>query len=347
MLGAKQAALRHYLLTVLGTGRLQTMHYAYRCGQNAHHYPLPVDNAVPWQTTDTGWQLRVPLPEVPAAHIITPSLSIPGTQQSPYHCTLLSDGHMLPLQPVPTRLAEVQTASSEPTSDTTPAGCTAHIDCWHTEQVVRNAEIIVAISGTPPHADTSLLFTVTLRPLNLDVIPPQNMQIQTPKPKAISQMSARADIAARICSPTALTMALSNQGTPGLSWPQAIQECYDPQTRAYGSWPLAIRTAAGRGWLGAVEVIDTWETVEQVLQQRVPMVCSINFAAGQLNGAPLSSTPGHLVVLWGIEDEQVLVADPAAATPDEVLRRYNLNEFSRAWLQARGAGYIFAPRLCD
>ncbi|MCY3795839.1 MAG: peptidase C39 family protein, partial [Gammaproteobacteria bacterium] len=62
--------------------------------------------------------------------------------------------------------------------------------------------------------------------------------------------------------------------------------------------------------------------------------------AGELPGAPLSKTAGHLVTRYGVDGDAVLVNDPAAGDAAGVPRRYDLEAFSRAWLRRRGAAYI-------
>ncbi len=96
------------------------------------------------------------------------------------------------------------------------------------------------------------------------------------------------------------------------------------------------------GRLGAVEALASWEAVPAILATGQSLVCSINYARGKMRGAAIDGTSGHLVVLQAIEQNRVIVLDPAAATHDTVERQYDLEEFSKAWLHERGAAYIFA-----
>ena len=75
----------------------------------------------------------------------------------------------------------------------------------------------------------------------------------------------------------------------------------------------------------------------------LPLVASIRYAAGELPGAPMLATGGHLVVVTGVDGEAVLVNDPAAPYHGTVSRRYPLAAFSRAWFRHRGAVYIVSP----
>jgi hypothetical protein len=92
-----------------------------------------------------------------------------------------------------------------------------------------------------------------------------------------------------------------------------------------------------------VEVFDDWCAPQRVIAAGVPMVASIRFAAGNLPGAPLKATPGHLVVVHGVGPDQVQVCDPAAPDTPTVPRTYATHHFARAWLEHRGAAYILLP----
>ena len=71
------------------------------------------------------------------------------------------------------------------------------------------------------------------------------------------------------------------------------------------------------------------------------VIASIAFKKDELPGAPLEKTPGHLVLIRGYKDGQILVADPAAPDTPSVLRAYEAKAFARAWLQNKqGAAYV-------
>jgi hypothetical protein len=160
-------------------------------------------------------------------------------------------------------------------------------------------------------------------------------------------MQADKAIARRICSPTATVMAV--MGSAALShWPEVIESCYDPNTKAYGKWPLATYWASQQGVLGSVEALWQWDDALAVLEAGQPIVCSIRFAKNQLPGTPQEQSGGHLLVLYGIEfiEEEgfALVMDPAGADTDEVPRRYPLVAFTQAWLNHRGGAYLFSTK---
>ena len=129
-------------------------------------------------------------------------------------------------------------------------------------------------------------------------------------------------------------------------WPGAVEACLDPHTKAYGKWPLAIYWASQNTRIGSIEASVDWKAALTVLKKGSLVVCSIRFGKEDLPGAPIEQTSGHLVVLYGLEFEGehgfALVMDPAAASADEVVRRYPLESFSDAWLSHRGGTYLFS-----
>jgi Peptidase_C39 like family len=74
------------------------------------------------------------------------------------------------------------------------------------------------------------------------------------------------------------------------------------------------------------------------------VIASVRYDAGELSGAAIAQTSGHLLVLTGYADGEVFVNDPAAPRAGEVARRYRLDELRRVWLARSGVGYVlFAP----
>ncbi len=313
-------------------------------------YPLDIDGSAPWsrdKSTDgqATWQQEISLPVIPAGHIIVPSFALRESSSGDYafNFSLHTETTRFDLQPVPVQQSAQAVAANPPN-----AAVSCHIDCWHTEQTLSAAKI--RLSLTSVKKPTCYLLTVSVRALQnivaVDFTEARSMtsEILISVPASISQMQAAKEIRASICSPTALAMALSVfDNAP--SWDDTVQACYDPQSGGYGAWPLAIQWASRHGIMGAVEALTNWRDAIKILRCGVPMVCSIRFAKGKLHGAPLTQTGGHLVMLHGLSGDHVQVKDPAAKNDKQVDRRYRLDEFSEAWLQRRGAAYIFCGDL--
>ena len=320
-------------------------------------YPLDVASGLIWRQCAAGVYCEVPLPPCPAGHIIVPSLSVPGKQYS-YQVTLRADEASWPLQPVPSHRpplparegggrrdahATARGAKSKSAESTSCrrtgafSSVSTQIDCFHTEADVPASRLIFHLhQPSPPDLYLAVL---SVRPLHMAPTPPRRQAVRTPTPPGISQMEGPQGLRHRICSPTALTMMLKAEDAK-IDWPDVVAQCFDDRTQAYGCWPLAIRSAAAHGRVGAVEALASWDPVLAVLRAGLPIVASIAFGPGELPGAPLARTGGHLVTCHGLDGDAVLVHDPAAESAAAVPRRYDLAAFSKAWLGHRGAAYI-------
>ena len=157
----------------------------------------------------------------------------------------------------------------------------------------------------------------------------------------LSQQDAEPEIASRICSPTCVAMVLGYWGRRAPLAPLAA-EIFHPGVDLYGVWPAAVRAAGRHGVAGYLLRFPGWAAAKWCLGQRLPVIASIRYRAGELPGAAIGETAGHLVVLTGCSGENVLVNDPAAPAPS-VARRYRLEDLARVWLERSGVGYVLFP----
>jgi hypothetical protein len=156
-----------------------------------------------------------------------------------------------------------------------------------------------------------------------------------------SQMVEGKDIRGRICSPTCAAMALEYLG---ISLPTAFvaANCYDAGAKIYGNWPFNVASLWELGAAARLDYIADMETAAAELAAGHLLIASIRFGEGELAGAPISKTKGHLVLLTGIRRDnagafRILVNDPAAPAESEVKRGYDPAEFGKAWT---GVAYI-------
>jgi hypothetical protein len=155
-------------------------------------------------------------------------------------------------------------------------------------------------------------------------------------------MEADAAIARRICSPVCVAMVLDFWRRPVA--PAALAaEMFHPGTDLYGVWPAAVMAAGRRGIAGYLLRFPDWSSAAWCLEQGIPVIASIRYAAGELTNAAVPETSGHLVVLTGIDGHDALVNDPAAPTATTVPRRYAIAELSRVWLERTAVGYVLFP----
>jgi uncharacterized protein YvpB len=158
---------------------------------------------------------------------------------------------------------------------------------------------------------------------------------------AISQMVGGPN-AMRICSPTSVAMVLGYWGRD-VSALSLAADVFHSGTDRYGVWPAAIAAAARHDVAGYLLRFPDWAAAAWCLDHAMPIVASVRFAAGELRGAPLAETSGHLIVLTGYDGDWVLVNDPAGVGDDGVRRRYQRADLERVWLQRAAIGYVFFP----
>ncbi|MBS2939471.1 C39 family peptidase [Nocardioides sp. J2M5] len=113
---------------------------------------------------------------------------------------------------------------------------------------------------------------------------------------------------------------------------------YDHGYDGTGNW--AFNTAYAATLVGGDSYVTRMRDLreaEDYVAAGVPLVVSIAFGKGELTGAPISSSNGHLLVIVGFEaDGDVVVNDPAGATNGEVRRVYDRAQLERIWIAASG-----------
>jgi hypothetical protein len=274
--------------------------------------------------------------------MIAPSLSLLDAPDHRYLFTLEADGETFELAPIPPSPEDKARRNVE---QNRRARVRTAIDCFHIEKAVRQARLRCTL--TTSTLPSRYLLTISIRPTEIPVSAPAALPttVASAPVAGISQMLQNPRIAARVCSPVATAMVLSaHQGARRpLVTEHVIRSCHDPVTGMYGLWPLAIRAAANAGLIGAVELFADWTPALACLSAGLPLVASIRYGRGELPGAPMAASGGHLVVVTGVDGDEVLINDPAAANHGTVSRRYPLQAFSRAWFRYRGAVYIVGP----
>jgi hypothetical protein len=150
------------------------------------------------------------------------------------------------------------------------------------------------------------------------------------------------------CSPTATTMVLAYYDAlphaATYAWvdrsytdrvvDHAARMTYDYGYDGTGNWPFNTAWAARLAGHAFVTRFKSLRGVEQMVRAGIPVVTSVTFGAGQLDGAPISSTNGHLLVVVGFTRAgDVVVNDPAARTRAGVRRTYDRGQFEDAWLK--------------
>lgn len=173
---------------------------------------------------------------------------------------------------------------------------------------------------------------------------PEGMRRIPVSPVSQMRLNVSEEDRKRLCSPSSLCMALNALGIKADPL-QTAAAVYDDHACIYGNWMFNTAYACARGCEAFVTRFQKLEQLKEFLTPQSLVVASIGYGRGELTGAAVAHTPGHLVLLCGWESGKLRVADPAAATEKEVIRFYDAAEFARAWLQnKRGAAYLVRKR---
>ena len=158
-----------------------------------------------------------------------------------------------------------------------------------------------------------------------------------------SQTVESPEVAKRICGPTSLAMQLSTIH-PDLSTGDVAVAAYDRRHDLYGNWPHLAAAAGERGFVSWVQQFQCLLDVEDRLVAGYGAILSIAFEQGELDGAPIPRSDGHLLVLRGWDGQGASVCnDPAF--PDERGDgvRYRRDQLERAWALHGGATILLRP----
>lgn len=141
------------------------------------------------------------------------------------------------------------------------------------------------------------------------------------------------------CSPTSTSMILAwwaqqtGNDRYDVSVPEAAAGTWDETYGGNGNWPFNVAYAASRGLTGEVGWFDSIDDIEPWIAAGAPVAISAAWSPGDVDGAPISSTAGHLLVVTGFDaNGDVYVNDPAASSDGGVPRTYDRRQIEAAWL---------------
>ena len=180
-------------------------------------------------------------------------------------------------------------------------------------------------------------------PENFAALPPGRKEIAV-RPFSQMCLPVAAEQKVRLCSPTSLAMALNVLGIR-TDPVQVASAVYDDRAHIYGNWTLNTAYASRLGCEALVTRFTRLEQLENFLTEKSLVAASMAYEKGELSGAAVVQTPGHLVLLCGWENGKIRVADPAAGTDKEVIRFYDAAEFARAWLKRKGGVAYLVRRI--
>jgi hypothetical protein len=155
------------------------------------------------------------------------------------------------------------------------------------------------------------------------------------------------------CSPTSVAMVLgyydalppsTSYTWVSRSYPDRVVDhlarvTFDHGYDGTGNWPFNTAYAASRTGSAFVTRFGSLLGVERMVRAGIPVITSVTFSRGQLTGAPIGATNGHLLVVVGFTSTgDVVVNDPAASSRSGVRRTYSRAQFENAWLKRYPSG---------
>lgn len=147
------------------------------------------------------------------------------------------------------------------------------------------------------------------------------------------------------CSPTSTSMVLAYWGY-SVPVPSAADATYDYVYDGNGNWPFNTAWAGSYGLEAYVTRMSSMSQIEEWISAGVPVIMSYAFSEGELPGAPIASTAGHIMVVRGFDaNGDVIVNDPAAASDSAVRIVYDREILEDLWLShSGGTVYLIYPK---
>ncbi|PNY82802.1 peptidase C39 family protein [Deinococcus koreensis] len=143
------------------------------------------------------------------------------------------------------------------------------------------------------------------------------------------------------CSPTSVSMILAKYGVD-VTVPQAARGTFDRVYGGTGNWPFNTAYAGSLGLRAYVTRLPNLAAAEAFTAGGTPLAVSLGWKVGELPGAPIPSSDGHLMVLVGFDAQgNPVLNDPAAPDNASVRRPYPRAAFEKLWLtHSGGLSYV-------
>jgi hypothetical protein len=142
------------------------------------------------------------------------------------------------------------------------------------------------------------------------------------------------------CSPAALSMIHAFHGVDR-SVAQTARDVFDRTYNGTGNWAFNVACSGRLGFRAVVAHLCNLDHAQRLIERNLPLAISYSWSEGELPGAPLERSDGHLVVLCGFtRDGDCAVNDPAAPNVRVVYPRAAIE---RIWQRNEGVAYVVAP----
>jgi len=142
------------------------------------------------------------------------------------------------------------------------------------------------------------------------------------------------------CSPAALSMIHAFHGIDH-SVAETARAVFDRAYNGTGNWAFNAAYSGKLGFRGVVAHLCNLDHAQRLIERNLPLAISYSWSDGELPGAPLERSGGHLVVLCGFtHDGDCAINDPAAP---HVRAVYPRSAIERIWQRNEGVAYVIAP----
>ncbi|MBV9233006.1 MAG: C39 family peptidase [Candidatus Eremiobacteraeota bacterium] len=142
------------------------------------------------------------------------------------------------------------------------------------------------------------------------------------------------------CSPTSLAMIHAYHGIEH-SIEQTAREVFDRAYNGTGNWSFNVAYSGRLGLRGVVGHLRNLDHAQRLIERNLPPAISYSWRDGELPGAPLAHSDGHLAVLCGFtRDGDCAMNDPAAPNVRVVYPRAAIESL---WQRNGGVAYVIAP----
>jgi hypothetical protein len=142
------------------------------------------------------------------------------------------------------------------------------------------------------------------------------------------------------CSPASLAMIHAYHGIDH-SVAQTAQDVFDRAYNGTGNWAFNVAYSGRLGLRGVVAHLCNLDHAQRLIERNLPLAISYSWRDGELPGAPLDHSDGHLAVLCGFTgDGDCAINDPAAPNVRVVYPRAAVEH---VWQRNEGIAYVIAP----
>ncbi len=146
------------------------------------------------------------------------------------------------------------------------------------------------------------------------------------------------------CSPASLSMINAYHGFD-VPVDETARAVFDRSYNGTGNWTFNVAYSGSLGLRGVVAHLQNLDHAQRLIERNLPVAISYSWRDGELPGAPLEHSDGHLAVLCGFtSDGDCAMNDPAAPNVRVV---YPREAIERIWQRNDGVAYVVAPGGID